>query len=155
MCIAANQCRGWQLCPEPHGWYLSTLACLSSVLKSAGTSRHPDIHAPNCLCHIMPFSCHTTVSIPHLQALEHARQAVDGLVDPLERHMGGVKKAQEAAGLAAIKQMLHSQGAVLRSAPRPGGPYTPPHCLTAVTSASCSRLWGISPPLHCQALYHP
>ena len=39
------------------------------------------------------------------------------LVDPLELHKGGMKKAQEAAGLAAIKQMLHSQGAVLRSAP--------------------------------------
>ena len=52
-----------------------------------------------------------------LQALESVRHAAEELVEPLEwqgREGLSLKRAQEAAGLAAIRQMLHSQGTALR-----------------------------------------
>ena len=56
-------------------------------------------------------------SMMMLQALDSARRAAEELVEPMEwqgREGLSLKRAQEAAGLAAIRQMLHSQGTALR-----------------------------------------
>ena len=54
-----------------------------------------------------------------MQALDNARRAAGDLVEPMEwqgQEGLSLKRAQEAAGLAAIRQMLHSQGAAGRCA---------------------------------------